>query len=566
MRTTERILAQAPGAASPHGVLQRKCAGKSGGCTSCESCRDEDEVLQRSPDGSGIRSSSSVPQSIHETLASPGQPLDRATRQFMESRFAHDFSRVRVHTDARAAESARAVNAAAYTVANDVAFGAGRYAPSSESGRRLLAHELTHVVQQASGATRVDVRRIGDGTDRHEREADAASAETLAGGPGPLGGPVISPLGGVTTGIPRAPDPCLEQCEKGFDRCLSHTYFPPECFGARSACQRGCAPAPMAAPSTPASTSRWGADAFEFALGSTAGKRSVDAYYFPGQSTERALIVGGVHGSELASIEVAEILKDELQHASVKPYFSVVLVPVLFPDNRAVAEAACAKGMRKTNVGRYTAGQPRDKVHDPNRKYPKAGKAFDPSKPVAATGQVMEPEHVMLLKLIDEFHPTRVAALHSTHGAHVGGFYADPRTDASGMAKGFGPDEKLALEIATRAKAGGANVPGNETATWKGKARSSKALYPEDPAIVAAGTKQARDTESGTSSFGGWASTDVQGGRPAMTVITMEVDLGTPSKLAGNAAQQAQRLKELTARSIALREVFLGPRAAGGPP
>ena len=66
----------------------------------------------------------------------------------MESRFGHDFSQVRVHRDAKAAESARAVNALAYTVGEDVVFGTGQYAPGSSTGQRLLAHELTHVVRR----------------------------------------------------------------------------------------------------------------------------------------------------------------------------------------------------------------------------------------------------------------------------------------------------------------------------------------------------------------------------------------------------------------------------------
>jgi hypothetical protein len=91
-----------------------------------------------------------VPPIVQDALRSTGQPLDPATRAFMEPRFGHDFSHVRVHTDARAAESAQAVNALAYTVGPDVVFGAGQYAPHSREGQRLLAHELTHVVQQGS--------------------------------------------------------------------------------------------------------------------------------------------------------------------------------------------------------------------------------------------------------------------------------------------------------------------------------------------------------------------------------------------------------------------------------
>ncbi len=85
-----------------------------------------------------------------DLLSSPGQPLDAATRAFFEPRFGHDFSRVRVHSDSRAAESARAVKAFAYTVDNHVAFADGQYQPGTLRGKQLLAHELTHIVQQAA--------------------------------------------------------------------------------------------------------------------------------------------------------------------------------------------------------------------------------------------------------------------------------------------------------------------------------------------------------------------------------------------------------------------------------
>ena len=89
-----------------------------------------------------------VSPDVLQALHSPGRPLDAKTRLFMESRFVHDFSGVRVHTDAQAAESAHTINALAYTVGQDLVFGQGRYAPGTQEGRRLLAHELTHVVQQ----------------------------------------------------------------------------------------------------------------------------------------------------------------------------------------------------------------------------------------------------------------------------------------------------------------------------------------------------------------------------------------------------------------------------------
>jgi hypothetical protein len=104
-----------------------------------------------------------APASVDQALASPGRPLEPALRQDMEQRFGHDFSRVRVHSGAVAEQSARDVNARAYTVGHDVVFGAGLFAPGTHEGRRLLAHELTHVVQQ-SGADGV---RAGQSNDKH---------------------------------------------------------------------------------------------------------------------------------------------------------------------------------------------------------------------------------------------------------------------------------------------------------------------------------------------------------------------------------------------------------------
>jgi hypothetical protein len=110
----------------------------------------------------------SAPPIVSEVLNSSGQPLDAQTRAYLEPRFGHDFSRVRIHTDVRAAESARAVNALAYTLGHSVVFGAGQFQPATNGGRRLIAHELTHVVQQ-SGLNRA---YIGQHTDRRELTHD----------------------------------------------------------------------------------------------------------------------------------------------------------------------------------------------------------------------------------------------------------------------------------------------------------------------------------------------------------------------------------------------------------
>ena len=102
---------------------------------------------------------------VPKVLRSPGQPLDAVTRGYFEPRFGHDFARVRVHVDARAAESARAVNALAYAVGEHLVFNNGQYRPDSSDGRKLLAHELAHVVQQSAAPQQnAVVRRQGSGS------------------------------------------------------------------------------------------------------------------------------------------------------------------------------------------------------------------------------------------------------------------------------------------------------------------------------------------------------------------------------------------------------------------
>ncbi len=120
-----------------------------------------------------------APPVVHEVLRSPGRSLDASTRERMEQRFGHDFSQVRVHADSKAAQSARAVNALAYTVGNDIVFGANRYAPQAPAGQRLLAHELTHVTQQQGSTLQASAQqdlRISHPADPLEREADAIAS------------------------------------------------------------------------------------------------------------------------------------------------------------------------------------------------------------------------------------------------------------------------------------------------------------------------------------------------------------------------------------------------------
>src|SRR5260370_23531615 len=150
-------------------VLQRKCAcGQHVTAGSeCEECGRKHSTLQRS--ARTPAEPAAVPPVVQRVLQSPGQPLDSSSRAFMEPRFGQEFSNVRVNPDSRAADSAGAVNALAYTVGRDVVFGTGQYAPQSQAGKNLLAHELTHVVQQESGQVGADAES------RAQRSADLVS-------------------------------------------------------------------------------------------------------------------------------------------------------------------------------------------------------------------------------------------------------------------------------------------------------------------------------------------------------------------------------------------------------
>lgn len=173
--------------------LQRACT--CGG--DCPKCRTEQpghvhQPLQNGRVQANNAAETVAPPIVHQVLRSPGRSLDLATEAFFEPRFGANFGSVRVHTDSAAAESAHAVNALAYTVGDHVVFANGQYAPGTPAGRRLLAHELTHVVQQqANGPATTVHRQSEDGpggiTGILEGMAENATAQlvAVANKPGP---------------------------------------------------------------------------------------------------------------------------------------------------------------------------------------------------------------------------------------------------------------------------------------------------------------------------------------------------------------------------------------------
>ena len=165
-------------------VLQRcACGGPSRAGGECAECGRKRRMLQRSA-APGERAGDTAPPIVHRALAGGGQPLDPRVRGSMEARFGHSFASVRVHTDPCADASARAVHAHAYTVGRDIVFRTGRYAPGTGEGRRLLAHELAHVVQQSGASARKgQPLEVAPADGASEREAEHAARSAMNGTP-----------------------------------------------------------------------------------------------------------------------------------------------------------------------------------------------------------------------------------------------------------------------------------------------------------------------------------------------------------------------------------------------
>jgi uncharacterized protein DUF4157 len=200
----------------PELQVQRTCAC-GGTCDDCQ--EDEAKSVQRATEMPASSAAASLPQAppvVEDVLRCRGEPLDSSTLAFMETRFGHDFAPIRVHHDRKASGSARAIDARAYTVGEHVVFGEGQHRPGTTEGQRLLAHELTHVVQQGAGSP----SSRGDVLQRQPNSADPsepAPPVSLPGGvtlfpgplrPGLLGAPIPLPASiRVTNALGLGPGP-----------------------------------------------------------------------------------------------------------------------------------------------------------------------------------------------------------------------------------------------------------------------------------------------------------------------------------------------------------------------
>lgn len=156
MRMPEPKVSDAATVSSNSPGVQRKCAC-GGTCEECQKTHPQEEHarVQMKAAGPGSAGGAEASPGVHEVLRSPGQSLDASTRAFMEPRFGHDFRGVRVHTGARAEQSAALLGASAYTFGQHIVFGRTAFNPTSGTGRKLIAHELAHTVQQRGSDNRL---------------------------------------------------------------------------------------------------------------------------------------------------------------------------------------------------------------------------------------------------------------------------------------------------------------------------------------------------------------------------------------------------------------------------
>jgi hypothetical protein len=130
-------------------TLQRKC----------QACEDEEKhVHRKESDGNGVQGGHDLDNYV-SSLGSSGQSMPESSKSFFEPRFGHDFSGVKIHTGEVAAKSAQSINALAYTTGNNIVFNSGQFAPETDSGKKLMAHELTHVVQQGGAGQANNIQR-----------------------------------------------------------------------------------------------------------------------------------------------------------------------------------------------------------------------------------------------------------------------------------------------------------------------------------------------------------------------------------------------------------------------
>lgn len=285
--------------------------------------------------------------------------------------------------------------------------------------------------------------------------------------------------------------------------------------------------------------------------------RPIEAFYFPGKSEKRALIIAGMHGSELSSIAIARNLINQLQQ-DTSHYYNVLVLPILFPDNAATAMQEASEIGTVNNIGRYS----NENLPDPNRQMPALGKSFDVNNPVDYVGRTIEKENQLMLQVIQSFKPDRILNIHAIKDIKKAGIFADPRTDAEGRSLGFDSDSSLAVTMATAIEQNGGCVLGNQLV------KLPTAMYHSDFRAVQPGFFQKRNLAGSQLpnkrgfgvSLGAWATTAVAEGtnkRNAIRLLTMEFPGCKRPEDYKEAEQKLWCQQELDRYTASIKNVFL---------
>jgi len=498
------------------GLLQRRCAGAT--------------------------EPAAVPPVVHEVLRSPGEPLAPAVRGLLESRFGRDFSRVRlrvpadggpqsepvvnapgdafereadrvaaavtgaseaprdaprqdfsqvrVHADGRAADAARSLNARAFAFGHHVVFGAGQLAPETPAGARLLAHELTHVVQQGAAPARriarapLDLKRL---------DMELFWGDPLTQTSGEIGKSASCPKAGK-----KPPEMPIEAFvyPSNTEDVPGQNVLPAAGGGSSTTAEK-----PSEKPEPPAAAREWPPKSPRKIANhpdrSDWRKDSRTGLLVP---PKRAVIVGGIHGNERGPLDVAKGLKAKLDAGAPRD-FDTVFIPVMNPGG--VAD--------KTRENRCGV--------DLNRNFPGLTGAKASSGKVDAE----QPETKAVMEVIKVLKPSRILALHAMSpdedtGIAPGGVFADPARDPKAAA--------LACRMAVRmqgkpgAKNRNVNVVGNKLDTG-----FCSVLYPHQDEV---------GVSSKQSSLGTWASAPESQGGLGIPVITHEVSKKSPLDATGD--------------------------------
>ncbi|MEZ2295995.1 DUF4157 domain-containing protein [Variovorax sp. RCC_210] len=514
--------------------------------------------------------------------ATAGAPLASSLRTAFERGLGQPLDTVRVHASNEAAQAAQAVGARAFSTADAIVLGGPMPAARRIGERFLLAHEVAHVAQMRGAGERPDdaAGHTPDLTARHstdlaaEKEADRAAVQ-LAFGLGPArvthrpapDALLASPLSDSVDAI------WLSAADKGrvFDALRAQgrpvadpdldavlaRIFPAgsdDLWLAQAIARNGPEPLwPTADLDERRRRQRdhgWTEERGGIAasLLTTSGGRSVDAFFFPGTSDERALVIAGVHGSEQGGIEVAQMLIQTLQNALLRPCYTVIVVPVLFPDNAAT--------------------RTRERATPTNRNFPSPGQGLDAATPAGratpmdagSPARAVLPENIALMRLIERFRPSRIASVHGSSTRDAAGIFSDAHTVSAGaLARAADPTAATALQAAASART--ASDQALALAMAGDMARRGFGRGVQGNHLGGTPTTGWSGAIPGGTSLGGWGPQDITEGRatdrPSMSVITVEVATNTRSTDLRGAAATA-RSAELASYRDVIREIFLG--------